>query len=40
MNNTKLVCLNLHKTCSSLNGNECKMINGKCVYQFERKLNK
>ena len=28
-----IVCLNLKKTCSGLNGNKCKMVNGKCVFQ-------
>jgi hypothetical protein len=28
-----IVCLNLKKTCSGLNGNKCKMVNSKCVFQ-------
>ncbi len=30
---TKIVCMNLKKTCNSLDGNKCKMVNGVCVFQ-------
>lgn len=31
----KIKCASSSKKCSSKNGNECKMINGKCVFQVK-----
>ena len=36
---TKIVCMNLQKTCNSLDGNKCKMVNGVCVFQHIQKSN-
>jgi len=36
---TKIVCMNLKKTCNSLDGNKCKMVNGVCVFQHIQKSN-
>jgi len=36
---TKIVCMNLKKTCNSLDGNKCKMVNGVCIFQHIQKSN-
>jgi len=36
---TKIVCMNLQKTCNSLDGNKCKMVNGVCIFQHIQKSN-